>query len=184
MALTPLMSGYLSQLMKDKSSMWKKRYFVLLPDGTLSVADKKGSTPKQIFYLSNSSDLSDIPSGELKGEVGFYINVSAYQLVCVKSPKQGVISKWDSAVKDLLKRLEASAKKRERLSVSDIYNKMANAEKTSKKGRVSGYNMKVGKKKDSVDCFVNANTFEYFTSEDDCKRGKKPLGKANISLLV
>lgn len=182
--MEPLRSGYLSQLTKNNSKMWKKRYFVLLPDGTLSIADKKGSPPKQVFYLSNNSDISDIPPGEIKGDTGFYVNVSSYQLLCVKSGKKSEVEKWNEAVSGLLKQFDAQAKKRERLSVSDIYAKMASAEKKNKKTRVRGYTMKVGKSTDAQDYFVNANTFEYFLSEDDCKRGQAPVGKAQITYLV
>lgn len=176
----PVCSGYLSKLSHAGASTWKKKYFVLLPDGTFSCSVKKGTAPKQLFYLNADSAFSPIPDEELRGEKGFYVTVNAKDIICVKSSKTSEIDSWEAAIKSVLQGIDARAQSRKRMSVMDIYNKMVEVPGR----RTRGYYMKVGKKTNAKDFFVNANTFEFFKTEDDCSNGNKPVGKASLALLV
>ena len=199
---TIIKKGYLTKRSNQGGNFWRKRFFVLYSDGRLTCSEKKGAAPKYVYALTPTSKLSSIPKDELKAERGFFITFNSAsrdrtaEVLCVKSVKKQEIDQWRKVVKGLLTKMSdnpnssplGSVPKFETKSHLNIGGIYQDAKTLKRKGStqtlVNGYVMKVGKGKDSGDYFVNAHTFEYFKSEDDCLRGAKPLGKATLSLLV
>ena len=173
---------------------------MLYSDGRLTCSEKKGAAPKYTYMLTARSKISAIPRDELKGERGFFITFGGNDVLCVKSAKLGELEVWDNSIRDMLIRMGTQqVSNQERLAAglnaSEVYSStMSNPnliQKSPRKessrrtgGQIRGYTMKVGKSKSAGDFFVNANTFEYFKSEEDCARGLKPVGKATLNLLV
>lgn len=191
-----LLKGYLTKRSSRGGNIWRKRFFVLYSDGRLTCSEKKGAPPKYQYVLSPTSRLSSIPQDELKSERGFFITFnsgsSSSDVLCVKSSKKHEVEQWDKIVRKLLAHMGTSAsynQTRSQLQMASIYesSRPGAANSATRKGSASaaqGYVMKVGRDDGAGDYFVNAHTFEYFYSEEDCIKGAKPVGKATLNVLV
>mmetsp|Transcript_7346 Transcript_7346/g.8425 ORF Transcript_7346/g.8425 Transcript_7346/m.8425 type:complete len:214 (-) Transcript_7346:1172-1813(-) len=187
---------------------WKRKYLILGNNGKLTFADGKRGKRTEIV-LTSKSQVSQLPSSEVGGEYGFLISTPGQSdKFAIKSKSKREALDWYKEVKgalELAKQYRMSARKAElegrslgkKGSVQDLIDagRAYGSNKPKKKGKEKrnmrqvlteqeGWVMKVGKSKTAGDYFVNAKTWEYFNSKEDCEDGKAPVGKALLSLLV
>uniref|UniRef100_A0A6S8EN65 PH domain-containing protein n=1 Tax=Aplanochytrium stocchinoi TaxID=215587 RepID=A0A6S8EN65_9STRA len=183
---------------------WKKKYVMLSSDGQLMYADGKRSK-KTSVVLSEKTQIAQLPSSEVGGEHGFLINTPGKSdRVAMRSKNKAEAMEWfklinralqnakdDGLGADTRKGLAKKGSVQDLISAGRSYGSQTSLQKVGSRKNLKmvlseeeGWVMKVGKSKDSPDFFVNARTWEYHASKQDSRDGKKPLGKALLSLLV
>jgi len=187
--------GYMTKRAIVSGRNWKKRYFVLLADGTLLYRkEKDDDAVKNSIQLSTKSRALVLK--ELASEGGIYIEGPSHDPLYLKAESTREAKDWIKKINDLVKHL-ADAEDKNRKNQLEAFSRRAGAgragggsvrtggkEKRTPPPPEGGWVMRVGAGKTAKDVFVDANTWMYYPDKAAFDKGTKALGKADISLLV
>jgi hypothetical protein len=186
--------GYMTKRAIVSGRNWKKRYFVLLSDGTLQY--KKAPQDEDIknsVVLSTKSKALVLK--ELAAEGGIYIEGPTHDPLFLKAESTRDAKDWIKKINDLVKHL-AEHEDKTRKNHLEVFSKKASSragggsvrtgakEKRTPAPPLGGWEMRIGAGKTAKDVFVDANTWMYYADHAAFDKGAKALGKADLASLV
>lgn len=193
---TTVKEGYMTKRAIVSGRNWKKRYFILLSDGTLMYkATKEDDVVKNSIQLSSKSRALVLK--ELASEGGIYIEGPTHDPLFLKAESLRDAKDWIKKTTDVCKGLadQESANRKNNL---EVFNKKGGAaaragggtlrsggkEKRTPPPPEGGWVMRIGHGKQAFDGFVDANTWTYYKNKASFDKGEKAMGKADLTLLV
>ena len=196
---TPPRNPKLTALVSGRN--WKKRYFMLRADGTLTYHEKQGDEPKNTIKLGVKSQAAVL--AELASEGGLFVEGPTHDPVYIKADSVQDAGSWIKKINGVIAKLseaEALRRKNDLGAFSSVRGGalLGGRKSHTRKGRggvkkkseaqmvplPSDGMYKIGPDKDAKDCFVHWKTKEYFADEKTFKDGGKALGRVDISLVV
>jgi len=187
--------GYMTKRAIVSGRNWKRRYFVLLVDGTLQYRkDKDDDVVKNSINLSTKSRALVLK--ELASEGGIYVEGPTHDPLFLKAESTRDAKDWIKKINDLIKHLN-DAEDKNRKNNLEVFSKKGGGsrvgggsvrnggkEKRTPPPPEGGWVMRIGAGKLAKDVFVDANTWMYFADKTAFDKGAKALGKADIASLV
>ena len=187
--------GYMTKRAIVSGRNWKRRYFVLLADGTLQYRkDKDDDVVKNSINLSTKSRALVLK--ELASEGGIYVEGPTHDPLFLKAESTRDAKDWIKKINDLIKHL-GEAEDKNRKNNLEVFSKKGGGsrvgggsvrnggkEKRTPPPPEGGWVMRIGAGKAAKDVFVDANTWMYFGDKAAFDKGAKALGKADLASLV